>query len=164
MKKLLSLILVAVMIVTTIPIVFAEDETYKVGDIIQFGSYPQSDVKDKTLIAELNALAPAWDNWTSYDYYNGSGSYGTMKQGDWMRYVDIEHDGNLYRGVKISSYRPYNVLYRKRAFGHNKSVSVRLPRRQALSDPAFDPSLSPRAALRQRTQKIQLPRGSRNSV
>ena len=47
MKKLLSLILVAVMIVTTIPIVFAEDETYKVGDIIQFGSYPQSDVKEK---------------------------------------------------------------------------------------------------------------------
>lgn len=111
MKKLLSLILVAVMIVTTIPIVFAEGETYKVGDIIQFGSYPQSDVKDKTLIAELNALAPAWDNWTSYDYYNGSGSYGTMKQGDWMRYVDIKHDGNLYRGIKISSYRPYNTLY-----------------------------------------------------
>ena len=111
MKKLLSLILVAVMLLTAVPLAFAEGNTYQVGDIIQFGSYPQSDVKDKTLIAELNALAPAWDNWTSYDYYNGSGSYGTMKQGDWMRYVDIEHDGNLYRGVKISSYRPYNVLY-----------------------------------------------------
>ena len=107
MKKLLSLILVAVMLVTTMPIAFAEGNTYKVGDIIQFGSYPQSKVTDEALVAELNALAPDWDDWTSYGYYSGTGYYGTMVQGDWMRYVDIKHDGERYRGVKFTQYRPY---------------------------------------------------------
>lgn len=106
MKKLLSSILVAVMLVTTMPIAFAEGNTYKVGDIIQFGSYPQSEVKDETLIAELNALAPEWDDWTSYGYYSGTGDYGTMGQGDWMRYNDITYNGNKYRGVKFTQYRP----------------------------------------------------------
>lgn len=106
MKKLLSLILVAVMLVTAMPMAFAEGETYKVGDIIQFGSYPQSEVKDENLIAELNALAPSWDDWTSYGYYSGTGDYGTMVQGDWMRYNDITYNGNKYRAVKFTQYRP----------------------------------------------------------
>ena len=106
MKKLLSLILVAVMLVTTMPMAFAEGETYKVGDIIQFGSYPQSKVTDSATITELNALAPEWENWTSYGYYSGDGNVGSMKQGDWMRYVDIELDGEKYRGVKFTQCRP----------------------------------------------------------
>lgn len=111
MKKLLSLILVAIMLVAAMPMAFAEGETYKVGDIVQFGSYPQSEVKDETLIAELNALAPEWEDWTSYGYYSGEDSYGTMRKGDWMRYVDIKHDGERYRGVKFTQYRPYCTYY-----------------------------------------------------
>ena len=84
--------------------------TYSVGDIIQFGSYPQSEVKDAQTINALNILAPEWDNWTSYGYYSsGTGDYGTMKKGDWMRYVDIKYDGNKYRGVKFTKYRPYDT-------------------------------------------------------
>ncbi len=82
---------------------------YKVGNIVQFGSYPQSEVKDGTLIAELNSLAPEWDNWTSYGYYSGNGKYGSMVQGDWMRYTDVEYKGNKYRGVKFTQYRPYST-------------------------------------------------------
>lgn len=108
MKKILSLILVAIMLVTAMPMAFAEGNTYQVGDIVQFGSYPQSEVKDETLIAELNALSPEWDDWTSYGYYSGTGDYGTMVQGDWMRYVDIELNGEKYRGVKFTQYRPYD--------------------------------------------------------
>ena len=107
MKKLLSLILVAIMLVTAMPMAFAEGNTYKVGDIVQFGSYPQSEVKDETLIAELNALAPEWEDWTSYGYYSGTGGVGTMKQGDWMRYTDVTHNGDKYRGVKFTRYRPF---------------------------------------------------------
>ena len=66
-KKLLSAVLVLVMLLTTMPIAFAEGKTYEVGDIIKFGSYPQSEVKDEALIAELNSLAPEWDDWTSYE-------------------------------------------------------------------------------------------------
>ncbi len=110
MKKILCALLVVVMCLASAPVggfdLTAEAADYKVGDIIQFGSYPQSEVKDEALIAELNALAPEWDDWKSYGYYSGTDSTGTMKQGDWMRYVDICHDGNKYRGVKFTQYRP----------------------------------------------------------
>ena len=109
MKKILSLILVVIMLLAAMPLAVAEGNTYKVGDIIQFGSYPQSEVKDEGLIAKLNALAPAWDNWTSYGYYSGTGSEGTMKQGDWMRYIDIMYNGKKYRGVKFTQRRPERV-------------------------------------------------------
>lgn len=110
MKKILSLILVAIMFVTAMPMAFAADTTYKVGDIIQFGSYPQSKVTDNKLITVLNLKAPNWKKWTSYGYYSGSGDYGTMKQGDWMRYTDVTYNGNKYRGVKFTEYRPEGTI------------------------------------------------------
>lgn len=107
MKKFLATILSMILILTIIPMAYAEENnTYKVGDIIQFGSYPQSEVKDETLVAELNVLAPEWEEWTSYGYYSGTGEYGTMKQGNWMRYTDVIYNGNKYRGVKFTEYRP----------------------------------------------------------
>ena len=118
-KKFLCVILIVVMCLTSAPMsgfvgleFKAEAATdYKVGDIIQFGSYPQSEVKDSATINALNDLAPAWDDWTSYGYYSGEGRYGTMVQGDWMRYTDITYNGNKYRGVKFTQYRPNFTLY-----------------------------------------------------
>ena len=107
MKKILSLLLAVIMIVCTVPMAFAQGKTYEVGDIIEFGSYPQSEVKDEALINELNSLAPEWDDWTSYGYYSGKNTSGTMVQGDWMRYTDIEFNGEKYRGVKFTKYRGY---------------------------------------------------------
>jgi hypothetical protein len=113
-KKILSLLLAVLMLLSVVPMAYAEGEvTYKVGDIVSFGSYPQTEVKEKALIAKLNTLAPEWDDWTSYGYYSGTESngdlnpahFGSMMQGDWMRYVDIKHDGNKYRGVKFTNYR-----------------------------------------------------------
>ena len=113
MKKFLATILSVILLLTIIPMAYAEESnTYKVGDIIQFGSYPQSEVKDEALIAELNARAPEWDEWTSYGYYSGTNnsvivdSSGTMTPGDWMRYNDVKYDGNEYRGIKFTQYRP----------------------------------------------------------
>lgn len=56
MKKILSLILVAIMLVTAMLVAMAEGTTYEVGDIIEFGSYPQKKVKDEAVISELNSL------------------------------------------------------------------------------------------------------------
>ena len=112
MKKLLSLILVAIMLVTAMPVAFAEGNTYKVGDIVQFGSYPQSEVTDSATVAALNAKAPAWDDWTSYGYYSGDDDPGTMVQGDWMRYTDIVYNDNKYRGVRFIQYRPSTTYYK----------------------------------------------------
>ena len=115
-KKILCSLLVIVMCFTAVPFVgfdfTAEAAEYKVGDIIQFGSYPQTEVKDEALVAELNALAPEWEDWTSYGYYSGTAAgVGTMKQGDWMRYTDVTYNGIKYRGVKFIQYRPYHTLY-----------------------------------------------------
>lgn len=116
MKKVLATILLVVLLLTIVPMAYAEgNNTYEVGDIIQFGSYPQSEVKDETLIAELNAIASEKNGWISYGYFSGSGvdgEYSTSYNaeiGDWMKYIDILYEGNMYRGVHIINFRPYQT-------------------------------------------------------
>lgn len=100
-KKLFNLALAIILVICTMPIVYAENETYEVGDLIQFGSYPQSQVKDEALISTLGNLAPYWDECTSYRYYSGNGEIGSMTPGDWMKYADVTYNGNTYRGVSL---------------------------------------------------------------
>ena len=87
-------------------------ETYtRNGNKITFGSYPQTKVTDEALASALNSKAgtlPTSDNsqaWTSYGYYV-SGSVGNF-----MWYIDVEQDGEKYRGVYFTSYRPYIMTY-----------------------------------------------------
>ena len=93
------------MLLTVTPMtVFAEKtetKTYKTGDIIEFGSYPQSEVTDGELKAKLAELAGSTDGWTSYNYYIGGA------QGDYMKYTDVEYGRAKYRGVYFTQYRPY---------------------------------------------------------
>lgn len=121
MKKFLATILSVILLLTIIPMAYAEEtNTYKVGDIVQFGSYPQSEVKDEALIAELNALAPKWEEWISYGYYSGNGNVGSMVQGDWMRYTDVSLNGEKYRGVKFTQYRPGSTYTMASAYSSQK--------------------------------------------
>lgn len=112
-KRTVCALLVALMCLTSAPLgglvgldFKAEATEYQVGDKIKFGSYPQSRVVDGPTINALNKLAPSWDKWISYGYYSGNGDYGSMVQGDWMRYIDITYNGNKYRGVKYTQWRP----------------------------------------------------------
>ena len=117
-KKFLGMLIAVLILFSTTSVVAIGTDDYKTGDIIEFGSYPQTEVTDEVLIAELNALAPEWDNWTSYGYYSGLGdpnselydeiseACSTIVQGDWMRYVDISYNGETYRGIYFSQYRP----------------------------------------------------------
>lgn len=78
------------------------------GNMIYFGSYPQSRVSDTDTIAKLNAIAslPTSQNargWTSYGYY----SSGRNKD-DYMWYADVEYNGKKYRGVYMTHLRPYD--------------------------------------------------------
>ena len=77
------------------------------GDIIEYGTYPQSEVKDADTCAALNAMLKD-DGWISYGYYSGDGTYynGSMQDGEWMKYQDIELDGTKYRAVTFDSLRP----------------------------------------------------------
>ena len=104
-KRIFSAILSAIMLILALPLTgFAASKTYvDYGDIIEFGSYPQTQVKDAELIKKLDNIGKSW---RSYGYYSGNGEYGSMAQGDWMKYADFKYDGNKYRAVTFSKYRP----------------------------------------------------------
>ncbi|MBR2467343.1 MAG: hypothetical protein IKB38_10500 [Clostridia bacterium] len=77
------------------------------GNKILFGTYPQTRITDFPIINALYNKAggePKSENsgdWISYGYYiRGIAA-------DYMWYIDIEHEGELYRGVFFSSYRPF---------------------------------------------------------
>ncbi|MGI6249490.1 MAG: DUF6273 domain-containing protein [Acutalibacteraceae bacterium] len=72
-------------------------------EIIEFGSYPQSQVTDSETLSKLNKQDLSWQ---SYGYYSGDGTYNSAVQGDWMKYADVSMDGNQYRAVFFSQYRP----------------------------------------------------------
>ncbi len=66
------------------------------------GEYPQSEVRDSDLLKKLDEIALKW---TSFGFYiNG-------EQSDYMKYSDVELDGEKYRGVWFSEYRPFNSSF-----------------------------------------------------
>ncbi|MDD6703594.1 MAG: DUF6273 domain-containing protein [Clostridiaceae bacterium] len=84
--------------------------TESTGTVINFGSYPQSKVTDSTTIA---ALDKETKNWKSYNYYSGTGDTddGNMKPSDFMLYADFKYNGDKYRAVTFSEYRPLDIGY-----------------------------------------------------
>ena len=84
-----------------------DGEYNKTGDVIAFGSYPQSEVTDETLESALTAAAGSTDGWTSYGYYSGNEETEEPEQGNFMKYTDVEYNGAKYRGVYFTQYRPY---------------------------------------------------------
>ena len=117
-KSLLALTLALIMVLGVAPIselagvdwaslfepkAEAAGKTYKVGDIVSFGSYPQSRIMDSATVSALDKISK---NWVSYGYYSGDGNIGSMVQGDWMKYADITYNGAKYRAVIFTQYRP----------------------------------------------------------
>lgn len=84
--------------------------TEATGTIINFGSYPQSEVTDSATISALDSVTK---NWKSYNYYSGTGNTtdGNMEPGDYMKYADIKLGGSKYRAVTFSEYRQYRTGY-----------------------------------------------------
>lgn len=83
--------------------------TTTLDNVVMFGSYPQTKIKDNTLIQSLNKKADTTPsetdiyNWTDYNYYID----GSVKS--FMYYQDIDFDNNGtfdYRGVYFTKYRP----------------------------------------------------------
>lgn len=113
-SKILSLILSVIMIITRIPVLSTATSVentsdYSVGDIVEFGSYPQSEVEDYELLSELNSLSV---DWISYGYYVGTGDLNEEQTpSDYMKYADVTYEGNKYRAVTFSEYRPYVTAY-----------------------------------------------------
>ncbi|MBQ4573300.1 MAG: hypothetical protein IJA80_08480 [Clostridia bacterium] len=116
--KVLSIILSLAVIITCLPLIGVDLSTtanaktlseYEVGDIIEFGSYPQSEVTDESLLKELNSLTL---NWVSYNYYVAENSYtSNMIPSDYMKYADVTYNCIQYRAVKFTQYRQSNTRF-----------------------------------------------------
>jgi len=85
-----------------------EETGTRVGSIIEYGSYPQSEVTDEALIGELDKIEKTW---VSYGYYSGDGYLGSMVSSDYAKYADITYHGNKYRAVIFTLYRPDLTTY-----------------------------------------------------
>lgn len=83
--------------------------SYKQGDIIEFGSYPQTLVTDETLIEELGWYIED-DMWQSLGWYRGTGAADSMYETDAGKYCDIEYYGEKYRAVTFSEHRAYETF------------------------------------------------------
>ena len=89
---------------TTICAKWVEVDTFsKENDIVYFGTYPQSKVESVEVLKALNDTVeiPLRDNsrgWTSYGYNLASNPDG-------MWYIDVEYNGEKYRGVYFVDYR-----------------------------------------------------------
>lgn len=135
MLKLISVILSVLIVLFVVPVSHlsevckrsvypqAEAASYDIGDVISFGSYPQTEERNESITAELNARASKGE-WISYGYYSGEGTglldentgevndgYGTMAPGNLMEYCDITLSGVKYRGVRINRFRPQYTNY-----------------------------------------------------
>ena len=67
---------------------------------IAFGSYPQSEVTDAALVAALSAKAGTLPTDTE------AGEWCAFEGESNSWYVDIEHEGERYRGLYFTAYRP----------------------------------------------------------
>lgn len=74
-------------------------------DKIKFGLYPQSLLRDDSIIKELNYIVGEFskEKWKPFEYYNNN------VRSDYMYYFDIIHKNIKYRGVYLLEYRPYNL-------------------------------------------------------
>lgn len=109
-KRILCVILTLCLFFSIAPVTMAADTAdggYQKGDIIEFGSYPQSKVTNPRIISALDGFLTD-DVWVSYDYYIGTDTEydGKMTASDYMKYADLKLNGEKYRAVRFSQYRP----------------------------------------------------------
>lgn len=105
-RRMLGVLLTLAMLFTTLSVGWSASAVdYKTGDVIKFGTFPQSEVTDTKLIGKL---ADAKKNWNSAGYYSGTGSWddGKMTASDYMQYADFIYDNAGYRAIQFTKYRP----------------------------------------------------------
>ena len=89
-----------------------ESKSYEMGQVIEFGSYPQTRVTDEATIQALDAIEADTHSFEGYCYGILRSNYGSIEfedDNDMMYYKDVEYNGAKYRGVEIVRYRPYST-------------------------------------------------------
>ncbi len=109
MKKFLIFLISVIILLQGSIIAFAEGNTIKNGDIIEFGNYPQTVVTDNKLVQELDKVQKEWKSY-NYCYSKLVPSdkedvdFEVVKDdhpSDYMQYSDFSYNGVNYRGVNF---------------------------------------------------------------
>ncbi len=112
-KQMLSVLLSVLLLLGTVAFVLpaAAEETpaYDVGDVIEYGTYPQSLVTDAALLAVLPTLPGTWNTYEYEGTATNSEGYTYPVAFTGMQYIDVVYRNVKYRGVKIDDYRPFTV-------------------------------------------------------
>ena len=122
-QRILSFLFAVLLLAMMLPICIGSLPTalaYNTGDIIAFGTYPQTKVEE-TPALKSSADAAAW---RSYGYYSGTGETddGNMEPSDYMIFADFFCDGEKYRAVLLNEYRPITTGDRKNTYGGQDTV------------------------------------------
>ena len=83
----------------------AKSKYGKACSTVLFGEYPQTEITDCDLTEMLTEKAASASSWSSYNFYENN------KPSDFMKFADIEFDGEKYRGVTFSQYRSIYASY-----------------------------------------------------
>ena len=85
---------------------------YKVGDVIEYGTYPQTRIADTVLVPKLENVQK---NWKSLGYYAAATKTsdlqndGTMTAKSYWQYCDFFYGTEKYRAIKFTALRPENT-------------------------------------------------------
>ena len=105
-KKILSILLTVVMLATSIPFVLAEDASVQAGDILQFGTYPQTQVAETE---ELRAAAEAADRDGNAGYifdFSHASYTADPERNLRVEITDFFSNTQKYRRIRFAQYRP----------------------------------------------------------
>ncbi|MBQ4365459.1 MAG: hypothetical protein II804_04255 [Clostridia bacterium] len=110
MKKTISVLLALLLLLGAVPFVpfaAAEESAFAAGDILEYGTYPQSLVTDEALLAALPQLPGEQKTFRYYGNEIGTGAdVGVCLPFDGMSYIDVVFQNVKYRGVTIDESRP----------------------------------------------------------
>ena len=109
-ERCISLILSVCMLLGLVPFlgflsINSNAANYEVGQIIEFGSYPQSEVTDNELLASLNSFDLEWLSFGYDCFVENPTSNINAFDCDCIKYADVVFDGKKYRAVIYSHAR-----------------------------------------------------------
>lgn len=104
---LLAAVLLTALLAAFPAAALAAPNPYHTGDTVFLGRYPQTQVTDKALLKTLNAVEAPW---AAYPYSAGDGGYGSMTRREYAYYKDVTCEGETYRAVRFTKYRPAYVF------------------------------------------------------
>ncbi|MBQ6268266.1 MAG: InlB B-repeat-containing protein [Clostridia bacterium] len=112
-KRILSLLLSLVLLAGMLSLFrISASAAYKVGDIIEYGTYPQTRIADAVLVPKLENVQKSWK---SLGYYSAGSkdsdgkNDGTMTAKSYWQYCDFFYGTDKYRAIRFTAYRPANT-------------------------------------------------------